>query len=138
MTPQTNALSEQTGCALCGDTKSKKRECYYYAAQDKFDPGYTPRLTYDERCVLQSGFNPICENRSECRKRYQEIKKPKRLMGDILEECLHHLNKNRRNLRCPICNRPVFGETAAPCIDCICGKPVPDAQETPTVTEEKQ
>lgn len=74
-TPTICALQMSQGqtdpCRLCGDMEATKRELYYYSAQDRLDPQYRPRLTSDERCVLQSGFNTICENRGDCRKRYK-------------------------------------------------------------------
>lgn len=64
-------------CVLCGtpDQGMKSdhlRECYWRKGAEQFDQTqYVPRLTYDERYLLQSGENVICSSRVRCRSTQQ-------------------------------------------------------------------
>lgn len=69
-------IEEENKCCLCGrregvDTRHDHlREAYFDRASEKFQKGtFMPRLNFVEIPHIQRGFNYICHNRTNCRKR---------------------------------------------------------------------
>lgn len=77
----TDLCSDDDACVVCNTPNQGKihdhlRLMYWFKNIEKFDPSFfVPKLTYDEKYWLQSGFHFICSNRFLCRKRQQKRNK---------------------------------------------------------------
>lgn len=73
---------EENKCCLCGRKESQDtrtdflRECYEKGQDGKWDKGLMqPRLNFIELGYIKRGFNHVCHNRTNCRKRQPNRKK---------------------------------------------------------------